>query len=327
MKTQTQNLSHKLLAVIMTLSMSLTAISMVIYAVADDQSLPFSDVGLNDWFFEQVQHVFEEGIMTGTDNETFSPHLNVTNAMFVQILYNHAGRPEVMGLITRFTDVASDVWYHDAVVWAVHQRIIDDRFGLFGPNVYITRSSLVIMLNAYANAMDLELPATRNSAVFVDDADIRNYAKEAIDRFFRAMIINGRPDGRFDPHANTTRAELAAMLSGFVLYSENAVNGYDYYDYAVPEYGVYNYDYDVPLYGIPCDEPINMPDYGFFYDDYVTPEYGIFDEQDHDVVVPPYGFAAPMYGIFVPPPPPPSMPMGAYGIPWLPFENFEDEEE
>jgi hypothetical protein len=84
--------------------------------------------------------------------------------------------------------------------------------------------------------------------------EIANYTHDAIDRFYRAMIINGRPDGNFDPQGAVTRAELATMLSGFVRFSVPLVR--EYSDLPMPEYGV-PFDYDVvpimPMYGVPFE--------------------------------------------------------------------------
>jgi len=207
-------------------------------------SLPFTDVAPTDWFYEQVRDVFEQGLMTGTGSVIFSPNMRVTRAMAVQVLHNHRGNPSVTWA-NPFTDVAEDAWYRDAVVWAAAFGIVRGfGDGTFAPGAYITRAHLTIMLNNYANQTGLILPIQRDSQVFTDYMDIRDYAKEAIDRFFEAMIINGRPDGRFDPHGSATRAELATMLSQFVRYSER------------------------------CDEPPPVPPYGVFPEPPPTPEYG-----------------------------------------------------
>lgn len=234
-----------------------------IYALASDVTLPFTDVTTDDWFFEEVQYIYEQGIMSGTSNQTFSPNANVTRAMAVQVIYNHAGRPSILNLENNFSDVYPGSWYHDAVVWARFYGIVsgfsDD---IFAPFEYITRAHLTIMLNNYANAFGIPLPSVRDSIIFADNMDIHNYAREAIDRFFRAMIINGRSDGSFDPHGNATRAELATMLFGFVTFSENLDDFWDNGGYAVPDYGFFD------------DEPIIQPEYGI-YDDHVVPPYGL----------------------------------------------------
>ena len=47
-------------------------------------------------------------------------------------------------------------------------------------------------------------------------AFLADYANEAIERFFRAHIFNGKPDNTFDPKGSATRAEFAAMLMNFL---------------------------------------------------------------------------------------------------------------
>jgi len=206
----------------------------------DAPSLPFTDVDLADWFYEQVRDVFEQGLMTGTGDATFSPGTRVTRAMVAQVFYNRHGQPYLGGLRNPFTDVAEDAWYHDAVTFAWANGIVEGfGDGTFAPGAYITRAHLVVLLNNYARVAWLVLPPLRESQTFADDMDIRDYAKEAIDRFFRAMIIDGRPDGTFDPQGNATRAELATMLSRFVRYSDDwrPPGGWPAPEYGFPHLG------------------------------------------------------------------------------------------
>jgi len=236
---------------------------------ADAAPLPFVDVNPADWFYEQVRYVFEHDLMVGAGDMTFSPNVSVTRAMAAQILYNHSGRPSTAWMTNPFTDVAEDAWYRDAVVWAAGAGIVrGSGDGTFAPGAYITRAHLTLILNNYADFARLELPPRRDSQPFADYMDIRNYAKEAIDRFFRAMVINGRPDGTFAPQDSATRAELATMLSQFIKYSESG----PVQTPPVPPYGVYSTPPPcAPDYGFPYPDPPPVPSPG---DDYAVPEYG-----------------------------------------------------
>jgi len=235
---------------------------------------PFADVDPADWFYEQVRHVFEHNLMVGAGDMTFSPHISVTRGMAVQVIYNHSGRPSTAWMTNPFTDVAEDAWYRDAVVWAAARGIVQGSGdGTFAPGEYITRAHLTLILNNYADFARLDLPVQRESQPFADYMDIRNYAKEAIDRFFQAMVINGRPDGTFGPQDSATRAELATMLSQFVRYSERLP-----IPTPVPPYGIFDPP-PVPPYGVfPSPTPIPPgPEYGFPYSpdpDDSRPAYG-----------------------------------------------------
>ena len=75
-----------------------------------------------------------------------------------------------------------------------------------------TREQLAVILNNYLKYTGLNLPTKMVYARFNDDADIANYAAEAIKKFFESGIIAGKGNGIFDPKGNATRAEVATML-------------------------------------------------------------------------------------------------------------------
>ena len=183
---------------------------------------PFSDVSTDDWFHEYVQYAMENNLMRGTSGTTFSPHTQVTKAMAVQVVYNHAGNPETAWQRV-FDDVAEAAWYSSAVTWAARLSIIPSG-GSFEPDAVISRQDLVVILHNYAKTADLAFPQERENPSFNDDTDIADYARRAVYELYRATIISGRANGSLDPQGRLTRAELATMLSGFV---KNAVPFYE----------------------------------------------------------------------------------------------------
>jgi len=123
---------------------------------------------------------------------------------------------EDVGSGSRFSDVVAGSWYFDAVQWAASNGIVSGYSdGRFGPDDEITREQLAVILNNYARFASMSIPVVRESPRFNDDADIADYAREAIERFFRARILSGKPDNTFDPKGSATRAEFAAMLMNF----------------------------------------------------------------------------------------------------------------
>ena len=179
---------------------------------------PFVDVHEWDWFFDYVMYVYQQGLMTGMDTTpmTFAPNAHMTRAMAVQLFYNMEGRPSVAGLPNPFTDVAQNAWYRDAVVWAANNGLVLGLGGgIFAPGNNITRAHLTLILSNYADFAGITIQLVREYQNFADDSDIRYYARESVERLFRAAIINGRPDGSFDPQGNATRAELATMMHNF----------------------------------------------------------------------------------------------------------------
>ncbi|MCL2057432.1 MAG: S-layer homology domain-containing protein, partial [Oscillospiraceae bacterium] len=180
---------------------------------------PFVDVLGTDWFIDDVIYVYDKGLMMGTNTEPmrFSPQMTTTRAMIVTILYRMEGEPGATGFGNPFSDVAAGQWYTDAVLWAAANGIVSGYGdGIFGTDDEITREDLVVILDRYAFYARLTLPAIREYIGFADDAEIASYAKGAVEKFYKAGIVNGMPHNLFDPLGDAKRAEVAAMLHRFL---------------------------------------------------------------------------------------------------------------
>jgi hypothetical protein len=68
------------------------------------------------------------------------------------------------------------------------------------------------------NTLGIETPAPDGS-VFPDNADVADYAKDAVSVLKQIGIVSGREDGRFDPRAFATREETAKIICGVVDYA------------------------------------------------------------------------------------------------------------
>lgn len=88
----------------------------VSFAPIEDETpkADFSDVPADAWSAEAVQYVYENGLMTGTSDTTFSPDLTTSRSMIATILWRMAGSP-VVNYAMDFADVPADQWYAEAV--------------------------------------------------------------------------------------------------------------------------------------------------------------------------------------------------------------------
>ena len=180
---------------------------------------PFEDVKENNWFYDAVMFAYSHGLMIGTSSNPmmFSPNVSTTRGMIVTILYRMAGSPDVSSLDNPFEDVEDDMWYTNAIKWAAANGLIyGNGKGLYDPNAPVTRQDLTVILYRYADYKGIILPVTQNYTGFTDNADIADYAKEAVESFFMAGIIGGYPDGSVKPQSEATRAEFAAILMRFL---------------------------------------------------------------------------------------------------------------
>jgi len=179
---------------------------------------PFADITGADWFVNSVIYVYNNGLMAGTNVSPmlFSPNATLTRGMIVSVLYRHAGSPNVSSFDNPFDDVPAS-WYTEGVIWAAANGIVSG-YGnnRFGPEDNITREQMATILNNYADFTGIDLRETRQIVVFADDTEIAAYAKDSIDRFYRAGIISGKPGNIFDPKAGASRAEFASMLHRFL---------------------------------------------------------------------------------------------------------------
>ena len=88
--------------------------------------------------------------------------------------------------------------------------------GNFAPTTNITREQMAVMLLRYADAVGVHIPMNNAPMPFADQQQIAGWAQEAVSIVQAAGIVSGRPDGRFDPQATATRAEVAAIFARFM---------------------------------------------------------------------------------------------------------------
>ena len=180
-----------------------------------DPALPFRDVEQDTWYYSGVEYAYAHGLMSGTGEGTFSPHLDTSRGMLVTILYRLAGSPAV-GTEAAFSDVSQGDWYADGVAWAsAHGVVSGYPGGLFGPNDPITREQMVAILYQFARLQG-QLDSGRADLSRYTDADtLSPYAREPMSWAVAQGFISGLSADTLGPLASTTRAQAAVILTAF----------------------------------------------------------------------------------------------------------------
>ena len=182
----------------------------------EEPTWPFTDVTEgDDWFYDAVAYVYENGIMAGTDEATFEPFLELDRAMAAQLFYNLEGKPAVTGDST-FTDVTSGHWAVDAITWAAQNDIVVGIGGnLYDPDSNVTREQFAVMLYKYARFKGYDLTATGDLTQFPDAGSISSWAETALSWANGKGLINGHENGTIDPKGRTIRAQAASIMANF----------------------------------------------------------------------------------------------------------------
>ena len=168
-------------------------------------AMPFTDVHLNDWFYDYVKSAFGKQLMGGVADDKFDPQGTATRGQIVQILYNAAGQPAV-------DEVKVDGWFGKAATWAMEKGIVAGYpDGNFHGNDPVTREQLAAILWAYEGA-----PEQSGELTYADASQVHDYAKQALLWAKEKGIIGGKPGNLVDPLGTATRAEIATIFSNYM---------------------------------------------------------------------------------------------------------------
>ena len=172
---------------------------------------PFTDVDENDWFYDDVLYVYENGLMKGTASDTFSPYATTTRGMIVTVLYRLEGEP-ALSAVCPFSDVASGSYYENAITWAAANGIVNGYGdGKFGPNDNITREQLAAIICRYAAFKGYDVAARGEISTFADFSKVDAWAVSAMSWAYAEGVI-APVNGLLDATVDATRAQAAAAL-------------------------------------------------------------------------------------------------------------------
>ncbi|MFI3230121.1 MAG: S-layer homology domain-containing protein [bacterium] len=179
----------------------------------DSVVLEFNDVSSADWFYDYVKYTYARGIFKGTSDTTFDPYSNATREAFVTVLYRLAGEPNP-NTRNEFTDVLSDQYYTNAVVWASENSIVSG-YGnnKFGTGDSITREQMVTIMYNFANHMGVDMSSSEDLTSFTDASQISSYAVDAFKWAVAEKIISGNGNDTLTPKNTATRSEISKILT------------------------------------------------------------------------------------------------------------------
>lgn len=193
------------------LEVATTHLSTFVALPVEVVDMPFTDVKEEDWFYGAVVYAYQNSILTGTGETTFSPNGTMTRSMLVTALWRLEGEPEASGA-SGFPDVKPDAWYAEAVDWASQTGLVSGTGAGFDPEGSVTREQIASILYRYAKLKGWDVSKTASLQDFADGADTSAWATRAMEWAYAEKLITGKDGNRLDPQGQATRAEVAAIL-------------------------------------------------------------------------------------------------------------------
>lgn len=166
-----------------------------------------------------IEFCLDNGIMTGTGADTFSPDDTITRAQFATMFYRLAGSPYT-DESSQFTDLTQD-WYKKPVAWAAANGILKGTgAATFSPDDTVTREQIAAVFYRYAKAKGLDVSNVSSGLDSYNDySEISDYAKTAVEWCFDENVmfiysVNGYEYAIY-PKVAPSRADTATMFWKF----------------------------------------------------------------------------------------------------------------
>ncbi len=174
-------------------------------------NLKFKDSKEISWAAEAIEFLGKNNIINGYEDGTFKPDLEVTREEFAAMLIRAFSQIDE-NAEAEFLDADKNEWYYPAVSTAAALGIVNGYDGKFGIGDKISRQDMCAMLSRTAEVCGISLYPQYNTAIFYDETEIADYAKESIRLLQTAGIVNGVGDNRFEPNEKVTRAMAAKVI-------------------------------------------------------------------------------------------------------------------
>ena len=165
----------------------------------------FYDVPNDAYYYEAVKWAAENGITGGVGNSLFAPNQSCTRAQIVTFLWRAAGSP-VVNYAMDLSDVAEDVYYAEAVRWALSEGITTGTGeSSFSPDATCTRAQAVTFLARALNA-------NASGKAEFGDVPTDSYFAEAVAWAAANGVTEGVGGGLFGSDNSCTRGQIVTFL-------------------------------------------------------------------------------------------------------------------
>ena len=183
---------------------------------AEEGNNPFTDVSEDDWFYDDVMFVYENGLMEGISSTQFGPYETQTRGRMAEILWRMDGSPAPKAK-NSFADVEDGARYADAIAWIAENDILSGyNKDSFGPGDPITWEQLAVMFYRYAQYKGYDISIKGSQDELKDMDSTMDDAGKAVLWAVSNGLIREEADVLSALQDPVSRAEIAAMLHRFI---------------------------------------------------------------------------------------------------------------
>lgn len=152
---------------------------------------PFKDVKTTSWYFNDMIHLYEDGVISGTSATTYAPNDTLTWAAALKLLLVSHGD-------LKAADATGADWSKNTIAKAAE-------LGLVAADLDGAKAISRLEFCQVAAKLN-KLAESKTESKFTDCAD--GYVMALVD----AKVINGMTETTFEPAASLTRAQIAKII-------------------------------------------------------------------------------------------------------------------
>lgn len=183
------------------------------------RNIYFSDLPDNHWARGSIYYLAENGIISGMSENIFAPDGTTTVYQYIKLVVCSSAIVDEDAVLS-YTDITSDHWAYIYAASAEAAGALDIYKGdAIDGDREITREEMAYIAYKVLSFRGFDI-ASQNHQTFSDDADISDYAKDAVYSLRRNGIISGSGNNMFNPKKTTSRAEASQIIYNMLNFIE-----------------------------------------------------------------------------------------------------------
>lgn len=195
--------------------------------IVEPEKNRFVDIDSYGWAADQIQNLFELGIVKGYSDFEYGPARNISRIEFMTML------SRTLAYFNENCNEKANVYYYPSYSrnhWSKPEYDYLMRCYQFYTPSDVMSAGYTNVSNVFGDGANLERAITRGEAVALMDLFLGEDAKwntfrdvsrnskfaSSIAKAYASGIIDGYPDGTFKPNNTITRAEMACVLGRYI---------------------------------------------------------------------------------------------------------------